>query len=38
MRADLSKYNEATPADKAGSTGLEYFEQSALSRYIQNIE
>lgn len=34
MRNDLVKFNSAAP----GSTTLEYFEQSALSRYIQDVE
>ncbi|HEY0901719.1 MAG TPA: diguanylate cyclase [Micavibrio sp.] len=34
MRADLSRFHQEAP----GSTTLEYFEQSALSRYVQDIE
>ncbi len=34
MRTDLARFHVAVP----GSTSLEYFEQSALSRYVQDIE
>lgn len=34
MRNDLAKFNASAP----GGTSLEYFEQSPLSRYVQDIE
>lgn len=34
MRNDLARFNVSAP----GSTSLEYFEQSPLSRYVQDIE